>query len=386
MYDVVVVGAGPSGSAAARECARAGLSTLCIEEHGAVGTPVQCAGLLSVSAFEECGVSFRSVRNQVRGARVVSSLGGACTFDAGETKAMVVDRAILDREMAERAADAGAEFRLKTRVCGLTGRGIRTRGVGGAEEITCRMLIAADGVRSGIARMQGMERSPVVLSGMQVEMPLDRDPRLVEIHPDASDDFFGWVIPLGPDRARVGLLGRKDVRSRFARFAPGAGSMVDLVTGAVPLGVMPCTFGRRTLFVGDAAGFPKPTSGGGVYTGVRSARHAAAVVVDCCECDDFRDLAAYERRWREDFGRELDIGMRLFSLRQRLTPEKIDRILRAMDDPAVIRTIIERGDMDRPAGLVRSLAAHPSLLRAAGIVFRAAVREIATNSFHHTKP
>ncbi|MGC9435195.1 MAG: geranylgeranyl reductase family protein [Methanomicrobiales archaeon] len=377
MYDVVVVGAGPSGSAAARECARAGLSTLCIEEHGAVGTPVQCAGLLSVSAFEECRVSPRAIRNRVRGARVVSSLGGVCAFDAGETKAVVVNRAILDREIAERAAEAGAEFRLKTRVCGLSGTGVRTRGVGGAGEIACRMVIAADGVQSGIARMQGLARSPVILSGMQAEMPLEQDPHLVEIHPDASPEFFGWKIPLGSDRVRVGLLGRQDIRSRFARVAPGAtGSMVDLVIGAVPLGVMPRTYGRRTLFVGDAAGFPKPTSGGGVYTGVRSARHAAAVAVDCCEEDDFGGLADYERRWRDDFGRELEIGMRLFSLRQHLGPEQIDRILRALDDPAVIRTIIERGDMDRPAALVTALAAHPPLLRAAGTIFLAAVKNV----------
>ena len=50
-YDVIVVGAGPAGSAAARECAQLGLSTLCLEEHGTIGYPVQCAGLLST-----CGI------------------------------------------------------------------------------------------------------------------------------------------------------------------------------------------------------------------------------------------------------------------------------------------------------------------------------------------
>ncbi|NLD57553.1 MAG: FAD-dependent oxidoreductase, partial [Methanomicrobiales archaeon] len=53
-YDVIVAGAGPAGSAAAEECARLGLSTLCIEEHGTIGFPVQCAGLLSTAAFAEC--------------------------------------------------------------------------------------------------------------------------------------------------------------------------------------------------------------------------------------------------------------------------------------------------------------------------------------------
>ena len=117
-YDVIVVGAGPAGSAAARECAQLGLSTLCIEEHGTIGYPVQCAGLLSTAAFAECRIaSERSVLNKVTGARVISGAGSELLIDAKVTKAVVVDRGTLDREMAEAAANAGAEFRLKT--CGV---------------------------------------------------------------------------------------------------------------------------------------------------------------------------------------------------------------------------------------------------------------------------
>ncbi|HQD24114.1 MAG TPA: FAD-dependent oxidoreductase, partial [Methanoculleus sp.] len=133
-WDVIVVGAGPAGSAAARACAEEGLSTLCIEEHGTIGHPVQCAGLLSTSAFAECGVSRRSILNEVSGARMFSGLGGEISFDAGVTKAFVVDRGLLDREMAEKAADAGAEFRLKTSAAGIRGTALLTRGVRGREE------------------------------------------------------------------------------------------------------------------------------------------------------------------------------------------------------------------------------------------------------------
>ena len=128
-----MVGAGPAGSAAARACAEEGLSTLCIEEHGTIGYPVQCAGLLSASAFAECDVSKRSVLNEVTGARMFSGLGGELLFDAGVTKAYVVDRCLLDREMAENAANAGAEFCLKTSACGIRGTTLLARGVCGRE-------------------------------------------------------------------------------------------------------------------------------------------------------------------------------------------------------------------------------------------------------------
>ena len=89
----------------------------------------------------------------------------------------------------------------------------------------------------------------------------------------------------------------------------------------LPLGLMPRTYGHRTLFVGDATGFAKPTYGGGVYTGIRSARHAARYAGTCCETDTFTDepLAEYEQLWKSDIGRELSLGFRIFQLRQTLS-------------------------------------------------------------------
>jgi geranylgeranyl reductase family protein len=376
-----VVGAGPAGSAAARACAEEGLSTLCIEEHGTIGHPVQCAGLLSASAFAECEVSKRSVLNEVTGARMVSGLGGELLFDARTTKAYVVDRCLLDREMAERAADTGAEFRLKTSACGIRGTTLLTRGVRGREEIPFRLLIAADGPRGSVARMLNLRRPEVYLAGVQAEVPYAMDPRYVELHPNASPDFFGWVIPLSATRARVGLCAREHAGDHFARFIARYGeNSLHLVSGVIPLGVMPQTYGHRALFVGDAAGFAKPTSGGGVYTGVRSAKHAAAVAAACCARGEFDDgsLSDYERRWKEDFGRELDIGMKALHMRQKMTPEDIDRLCRTLNDPDLIATIVEHGDMDRPGTLLRRLALKPSLIRAMGILFASGVRQILT--------
>ncbi|WP_342770400.1 MULTISPECIES: NAD(P)/FAD-dependent oxidoreductase [unclassified Methanoculleus] len=381
MWDVVVVGAGPAGSAAAQACAEEGLTTLCIEEHGTIGYPVQCAGLLSASAFAGCGVSKQSVLNEVSGARMISGLGGELLFDARATKAYVVDRCLLDREMAGRAANAGAEFRLKTSVSDVRGTSLQVRGVRGHEEVAFRLLIAADGPRSSVARMLGLRRAGVYLAGVQAEVPHTMDPRYVEVHPNASPDFFGWVIPVSGTRARVGLCAREHAKDHFDRFiARYGGNSLHQVSGVIPLGVMPQTYGHRTLVVGDAAGFAKPTSGGGVYTGVRSARHAAAVAAACIARGTFDDgsLRDYERRWKDDFGKELDIGMKALHMRQRLTPEEIDRLLLAFNDPDIIETIIEHGDMDRPGALIRRLALKPALVRAMGILFASGMRQILT--------
>jgi geranylgeranyl reductase family protein len=366
-YDVIVAGAGPAGSAAARECARLGLSTLCLEEHGTIGYPVQCAGLLSTAAFAECRLSSeRSILNKVTGARVISGEGSELLIDAKTTKAVVVDRGTLDRDMAEAAANEGAEFRLRTAVYDVRKKSVFTRGVNGHEEIGFDILIAADGPRSIIARLSGMERARTYLAGIQADMPGTCDPRYVEIYPDVSPEFFGWSIPTGPNRIRVGMCGRSQVMDRFAAFAKKFGTNTShFVTGTLPLGVMKQTGKNRTLFVGDAAGFPKPTSGGGIYTGIRSARHAAAVAARACEEGIFTDafLADYEHRWQEDFGRELDLGYHLFEMRQKMSAKDTDALIKALNTPSILRTIEEYGDMDRPGALVKRLLVNPAILR-----------------------
>jgi geranylgeranyl reductase family protein len=366
-YDVIVAGAGPAGSAAARECAHLGLSVLCLEEHGTIGYPVQCAGLLSNAAFFECRVlSERSVFNKVTGARVISGAGSELLIDAKKTMGVVVDRGTLDREMAEAAADAGAEFRLRTALYDVRKNVVLTRGVNGHEEIGFDILIAADGPRSTVARLSGLERAQTYLAGIQADMPGVCDPRYVRIYPDASPEFFGWVIPTGPGRIRVGMCGRSQVKERFSLFARKFGtSMTQFVTGTLPLGVMKRTYKDRTLFVGDAAGFPKPTSGGGIYTGVRSARHAAAVAAHACEQGRYDDtvLAGYERLWQEDFGRELEIGYRLFEMRQKMSVDDTDALVRALNTPSIVRTIEEYGDMDRPGAMIKKLLLNPAILR-----------------------
>jgi flavin-dependent dehydrogenase len=268
--------------------------------------------------------------------------------------------------MAEAAADEGAVFRLKTSVYDVRKKKVFTRGVNGHEEISFDILIAADGPRSTIARLYGMERARTYLAGIQADMPGDCDCRYVRIYPDASPEFFGWSIPTGPGRIRVGMCGRTQVMERFSVFAKKFGTNTSqLVTGTLPLGVMKRTYKDRTLFVGDAAGFPKPTSGGGIYTGVRSARHAAAVAALACGQGMYDDtvLAGYERRWQEDFGRELEIGYRLFEMRQKMSAEDIDALIQALNTPSILRTIEESGDMDRPGALIKKLLVNPAILR-----------------------
>ena len=116
----------------------------------------------------------------------------------------------------------GCRLPLKTAVCAVRDNRVVTRGINGHEEFSFKILIAADGPRSTIARMYGMERAPVYLAGIQAEGRHDCAPGLVELYPDASPEFFGWVIPSGNGRSGSDCAGLNWCRSGFLHLSAGS--------------------------------------------------------------------------------------------------------------------------------------------------------------------
>lgn len=225
-YDVIVVGgAGPVGSTAARYAAmNGGAKVLLLEEHASIGSPVGCTGLLSTRAVEECDLkpSDEFVFNSVRGGAFVHAPEGQCLpVDGKHTRAYVVSRKNFDRALAVMAVEEGVELSLKTRAVGFekenseTGTG--TTGEGGKKEtgspvklrivkngkpetVSASVVIGgADGVKSRIASYAGLGRPARVLPGIQVEAPYaSEDSDFVELFPGSSAPGFlpGQFPPL----------------------------------------------------------------------------------------------------------------------------------------------------------------------------------------------
>lgn len=114
------------------------------------------------------------------------------------------------------------------------------------------------------------------------------------------------------------------------------------------------TWAHGAIAVGDAAGQVKPTSGGGIYPGLVSARIAGRVAAEAALAGDnsASRLSEYDRLWREEVGRELVVGMRLYRLMQGLSARETDQLLELLSRPKVVRAIEEHGDIDRPSRLV----------------------------------
>ncbi|WP_370572880.1 NAD(P)/FAD-dependent oxidoreductase [Methanomethylovorans sp.] len=373
-YDVIVVGGGPVGSTAARYAAQEGAKVLLIEEHAFVGSPVGCTGLLSTRAVKECDVepSEDFVLNSVRGAYIHPPSERPLPIDGGRTKAYVVSRKMFDRTLFRMATDAGVDVMLRTRAIGIQrSNSLQTLSVlerGNHQNIQAKVIIAADGVRSNLAKMAGLGGVKKIMPGIQIEAPYrSDDPDFVELFVGSrAPGFFAWAVPVDERISRIGLAtdGINDpnpheclqwllqhhphIASRYV------GGQTDMVFGGIPLGPLRRTYADGIMIVGDAAGQTKPTSGGGIYTGALCAKIAAKVAASVDDASA-GSLQQYEKQWKTAIGKELSMGMRIHDFIKGLSDSELDELLGAMNTPSILETITECGDMDHPSVLIRKM-------------------------------
>ncbi|MEM1884804.1 MAG: NAD(P)/FAD-dependent oxidoreductase, partial [Candidatus Jordarchaeales archaeon] len=288
--DVVVVGCGPAGSLASLEAAGRGVRVLVLEEHGTIGEPDHCAGLVSVNGLKALGLKVpeECVLNEVYGARFVSPSGEEVIVRRREPQAVVLDRRAFDKWLASIAQDVGVQIMLGRRVTAVSvGRRGAVVSAGGGFEVCCEVVVDAEGCRGRIARAAGLPRPRGRIPAVQYELSgVCVDEELVELHfgSDLAPGFFAWVIPV-EGGVRVGLGAYSRPGERLRRFIKRRGfsgarvvrRMAGVIITGGPVGR---TCSGRLLVVGDAAGQVKPTTGGGVVTGGICSKIAGRVAAE----------------------------------------------------------------------------------------------------------
>ncbi len=382
-YDVIVIGAGPAGAIAAKYAAQNGASTLLIEEHASIGSPVQCTGLISTAALNECETGEGDfILNKMKGAFVYAPGGEELCVRGKDVKAYVIDRKIFDRLLVERSLDEGADVLLKTRFIGMEKGKISVISDGEQKEIHAGIVIGADGIQSSVGRAAGLGRCEKFISGIQFEAPYEaKDPGFVEIFTgnDITPGFFAWAVPFN-GLARIGLAKNPGVPARYylenllkhpvvaSRYR---GSRTEFVLGGIPLGPPRKTATDSVMLVGDAAGQVKPTSGGGIYMGAVCAKIAGEVAARASRKEALPE--EYEKRWRSAVGRELAIGMRIHKSLGKLSDENRNEFIAYLNKPDIREAITEYGDMDHPSILLQKLITSgdkKQLIKLLGVAFK----------------
>lgn len=337
--DVIVIGAGPAGSVCAAGLAGAGLSVLVLEEHAGAGEFVNCTGIIGTEAFDALELPRTPILATLQGLTFVTPLGRSFRYDPGTPLAHVVSRHAFDRALAESAASAGAAFRFGVRARTLRVTAEEAVVTLGPDEppLTAQAVVIATGFGTNLPQQVGLTGPPRLIYGAQAEVAM-ADLRDAEIYLGkvVAPDSFAWVVPVGPQAARVGMTVGAHAPHYFDQFMRSAFVAPRLrqprwtmKLSPVPLGMIPASYTDRVLVIGEAAGQVKTTTQGGIYYGMLCATLAAKTLRKAFAKRDWRGqvLREYEREWHRRIGPELAVGESLRALLARLSDDQVDAVI-----------------------------------------------------------
>ncbi|MDD2665447.1 MAG: NAD(P)/FAD-dependent oxidoreductase [Methanocellales archaeon] len=327
-YDVIVVGAGPAGSMAAKTAAEHDLETLLLEKRVEIGDPVRCAEGVGKEGLKQfIKPDKRWIAADVQGARICFPGGIKIEMsEVGPEVGYVLERKIFDRELAKQAAKAGAEVMVKTRAVDLIKedgfvRGVKAEHLGDSFDIHADVVIGADGVESKVGRWAGINTTlkpkDIETCAQFLMTDVDIDPCYCEFYigNQIAPGGYAWVFPKGNNEANVGLGisgSRSEVRpiehlKRFVEKKYPEGQIIEMIMGGVPVTVPTKTTTNGLMLVGDAARMSDPLTGGGIIHAMKSGTMASEIASKAVQSGDssVECLNEYERRWRPTIGATL---------------------------------------------------------------------------------
>ena len=360
--DVLVIGAGPAGSMAAKWAAHHGASVLMIEKRQEIGSPVRCGEGMSKSWLPDVGItpSSRWINVEVEGARIFSPREQALEINekhAGNEVGYVVERDAFDKALAIDAANAGVEVMLKTAAVGVlrdNGRvvGARIKQFGELFDIHAKVTVGADGFESQVGRWAGIPTNLAIRdmdTCLQYRMTnVDCDVRYCDFYlGKVAPGGYVWIFPKGDGLANVGIgvqvskiksmAEARDHLDRWIASHPqyAKGKKIDVVGGGVSIAApLKQTTADGIMLVGDAARMIDPLTGGGIANGCIAGKICGEVAAEAVEVGDVSKafLDKYDKGWREKLEEKLYRNWLAKEKLCTLPDETFDKIIDALQD------------------------------------------------------
>lgn len=321
-YDAVVVGGGPAGATAAHDLARHGHSVLLIDREGRIKP---CGGAIPPVLMREFDIPEDLLVARAKGARIFAPSAKRVDMPIEDGFVGMVDRAVFDEWLRNRASLAGAKrlsATFETLSRDTDGTAVIRYGAknGDKGSVRARSVIGADGALSHVARqaLPGAHRVPYVFAYHEIVRTPEHsegesyDATRCDIYYQGqySPDFYAWIFPHG-DTASVGTgSANKGFSLRHAvgalRAATGLDGAETIRKEGAPIPLKPLRRwdnGRDVVLAGDAAGVVAPASGEGIYYAMTGGRLAADAIHAFLATGDARALATARRRFMKAHGR-----------------------------------------------------------------------------------
>jgi geranylgeranyl reductase len=320
IYDVVVVGGGPSGSTAACDLAKQGRSVVLLDRAGRIKP---CGGAIPPRLIRDFDIPDHLIVAKINSARMVSPTDVEVDMPIDGGYVGMVDRAEFDEWLRKRAADAGAERRtglfkrFERDESGVNIVYYEERAPDGSmreSSVRARAIVGADGALSAVAKqcLPGADRLPYVFAYHEIIKAPEKsaeiryDGRRCDVYYQGtvSPDFYGWVFPhgntvsVGTGSAVKGFSLRDSVGD--LRKAAGLDEVETIRKEGAPIPLHPLPRwddGHSVLLAGDAAGVVAPASGEGIYYAMLGGRLASEAVELFLETGDAKSLKLARKRF-----------------------------------------------------------------------------------------
>lgn len=386
--DLIVVGGGPAGLLSAISASKKGVRVTLLESKNVIGLHEHCAGLLSIDGLKSLdliNLPSNIIQNKdIRGSKIYSPKGELIVVQKNEPIAWVVDRAGFDSHLSSQAIELGVNIHTSSRVLDIKRTNNHLKYVLGkkstTQKIKSKMVILAEGRFPALNKKFNLPSplrnnivyaSQFIMSGVK-----DIEREFVELYQSNSlaPGFFAWIIPIDDKRAKVGLGVTNPPASKMLetlinkhpiiKKKLSSAKIEKRMSGAIPIGsYIKRTYTDNVLVVGDAAGQTKPTTGGGVIFGGKAAKIAGDVSSQAIKNEDFSSkfLSEYEKRWRKEFRKDLNVMKLVRNYLNSLEDEHIEKLFNLLNKPKIKEKISRFGDVDNQAKIVFRLILHLKL-------------------------
>ena len=348
--DVVVVGAGPAGSTAARFAAENSASVLVLERDREPGIPVRCAeGVSHFGLKRFIEPDSRWIASKIEVAELIAPNGESTKMHQNGT-GYVLERRIFDTELCNLACSKGAKLQMKANVTGLIKEDNKIKGViyehlGKTNQVFCDIVIAADGIESRVGRWAGIDTT---LKLNDLDTCVQYTVTNINLDDDTCRFFFGndiapggyvWVFPKSKNKANIGIgiagdvadkKGPKEYLDEFMQKHYPEARTNFFVCGGVPTAATLKDIAiDNFMIVGDAAHQVNPITGGGIIQGMVAGKIAGIVAGEAVKQKRFdkKFLQKYSKQWNQELGKNQKVMYSLKEKFMKMNDERFNKLV-----------------------------------------------------------
>ncbi len=313
--DVLVVGAGPSGSSCAAVIAESGFNVVLIEKRSSVGEPVQCAEYIPKLFLRELDIKRDFISNEVFSMKTFIEFN-----ETIETKSpgYLIDRMSFDRALCLNAIRKGAKMIIGAKAEGIEDGCVLVRMKKGKNRFLARIIVGADGPLSTIGKCIG-SRNRSFVNSCQVELLKKGDSNSTKVYFfDGCPAGYGWIFPKAETfnvGVGVGVKFKKNPQKVLDYFLDKLHlvkkDVIRLTKGLIPSGgILDTVVKDNIVLIGDAAGLTHSITGAGIPQAVTSGKMAGKVIVKSLKSNDNGILEDYDRGILELWGDYIGTALR----------------------------------------------------------------------------